>query len=388
MFHHGYQPMGEDHYQLPPRELERMSKVQRRTISGIMFIWGVAFAGVYLLPGLFLLHAKDLSRDLCPGPQVAQGIAVDYSLGDFSFTAAKSIDIAWDITVGRGGQVILLWIARKVYVATLNYVMERSTVTYDFYVAIAFDAKPWDTILALTNHIRSTRRYLVKTAFIFYSVLYIALFPTLVAAMTGYANFTSPYVVFGDESMIPYDEFIRRQQILKNETGIYSFYNGTTYPSDFQLTACFDHPSGRYSYGFSTLIWKIICGLHMVWIFGMYNLWLDAIRKSQLCQAGCRVGKYRAIIDIGEALKEDLGPNTCAYSGDELRAALVFNNTRFGYYQTRKVTPVHIGVSSPENRELYPIDLDAAKGELFGRQDDRDIFEPRSNESNIRPWGR
>ncbi|KAH8151364.1 uncharacterized protein LAJ45_04566 [Morchella importuna] len=381
-FTHKYQRAQDLQSQLPPITLTRISPQERRKKIIIVFAVVVCFATLFIVSGVILLtQGQSFSRDLCPGSgtpvnynagqqtargrhysPLGKGITIDLSFGSLDFTVAKSIDIAWDIIVGRGGQLLLLWIAHKVYVATLDHVTETSAVGYDFYLALAFDIGPWAMVLAIRNQILATRKHVIKVLFILYSVAYIAMFPTLMSAMTGYTNYTSPYIVFEDQSMIPLEDFMGSAE----RYGDTLVLNGTWYPLDYDMTNCLDHPSGHYSYGFSKLVWKLVCGLHLYWVLGMFFLWLDACLHSQLYQAGHRIGKIRAILDVAESLKEDLGPDTCAYTGAQLKKELQKRNPRLTYYQTRKGIPLQIGLSSQSRGG--PIDLDAARGCLFGKQ--------------------
>jgi hypothetical protein len=47
-------------------------------------------------------------------------------------------------------------------------------------------------------------------------------------------------------------------------------------------------------------------------------------RKSELCQKGRQLGKYRAVVDLAEAIRYDLGNDICAYSEKELENRNVY----------------------------------------------------------------
>ncbi|TGO54059.1 hypothetical protein BCON_0113g00190 [Botryotinia convoluta] len=44
--------------------------------------------------------------------------------------------------------------------------------------------------------------------------------------------------------------------------------------------------------------------------------------NSELCRKGRRFGVWRAVADISEAMRQELGPDICAYTEDELAASL------------------------------------------------------------------
>ena len=61
---------------------------------------------------------------------------------------------------------------------------------------------------------------------------------------------------------------------------------------------------------------------HVVaWVLGTYITWIHTTRpsKSQLNRCGRTPGPYRAILDLGEAIKLELGDETGGYEDDEWR---------------------------------------------------------------------
>lgn len=45
-------------------------------------------------------------------------------------------------------------------------------------------------------------------------------------------------------------------------------------------------------------------------------------RKSELCRKGRALGKYRAVVDMAEAIENSLGKEICAYSEEDISAEL------------------------------------------------------------------
>ena len=74
----------------------------------------------------------------------------------------------------------------------------------------------------------------------------------------------------------------------------------------------------RFAWGFSYLWLTITVGITSSWLFGLWVLWIDADHNSQFCRKGRRMGHYHAVLDIANALREELGQNTGAYSEEEL----------------------------------------------------------------------
>jgi len=98
-------------------------------------------------------------------------------------------------------------------------------------------------------------------------------------------------------------------------------YLNKTIPNLQDLAQCL--PESYFVWGFSSLMVYINLSLFMVWLFGMYLVWLDARIYSALCRSGRKVrGHYRAVADLSEAMKEVLGDEICAYSDSELAREL------------------------------------------------------------------
>jgi hypothetical protein len=80
---------------------------------------------------------------------------------------------------------------------------------------------------------------------------------------------------------------------------------------------------------------------------GFWILGRDCVANSELCKKGRRLGLSRAVPDISEAMREELGRNICAYSESELTEALK-NRLPIMYYVKHgtEQEPGHIELSS------------------------------------------
>lgn len=239
-------------------------------------------------------------------------------IGPLSFGQAKVIDVAYDVIVGRGGQLLLFWIAGFVYTAVLNQMLESTKVSYDFYISIAISGTTWDLMRALTKQLRTKTAFRCKTLFLLYSVLYLFAFPTLIAATTSYMTMRTATLELGNHTKInfDYEQWLYAPQQNGQQ---YLEYDGQKYYEAYIADHCAVSNDGNsYIYTSAPFFTLCVCLLQVIWLFGMYGLWVDAGRKSQLHQAGRHLGIYRGILDVAEALNNDLGPNTCAYSDTEL----------------------------------------------------------------------
>jgi hypothetical protein len=54
---------------------------------------------------------------------------INIAFGEFTFSVVKIIDAAWDVVIGRGGQMVVGLVAYRVLRRSLTLTMEKSTVT-------------------------------------------------------------------------------------------------------------------------------------------------------------------------------------------------------------------------------------------------------------------
>ena len=265
---------------LPAKRLSLITKRSRRCKAGWLFLPVFVLSIVPFVGGTFYINNGTNIYSTTGDNQFSKAFTTVFATfiggGSLSFTKAKGIDIAWDLVIGRGGQLLLLWIAGYVYAAVLDQILESTSanVTYDLYISVAISGSALTFTGALIRRLFTTCSFWPKSCFMLYSALYLGAYPTLIAAMTSY--------------------------IAKN-----------------------DSDTDKYSYTIAPWIWVIVCSLQFIWSLGMYGLWVDACRKSQLFQAGRRLGLYRGILDLSEAIRNELGPDTCAYSDAELKKAII-----------------------------------------------------------------
>ena len=145
-------------------------------------------------------------------------------------------------------------------------------------------------------------------------------------------------------------------------------YNNQTLGADLTPFAqCL--PETYFVWGFSSLLIYIVLSLQITWTLGMYLVWLDANIYGALCRSGRKVrGNFRAALDLSEAIGEILGPETCAYSDEELTRELA-RQPGIGYYSNdaQKGDVSHIGLSS---RRIGRVEYNSTK--LYGRRSEND----------------
>jgi hypothetical protein len=123
------------------------------------------------------------------------------SFGAFTFIEVKIIDIAWDLIIGSGGQLLLAWVNYRVFNEWIVYHREMLLTSYKLYTALAFETTTMSILSVLGKEFLAFAKGTWKLFFrrlailsMLLSNLYILSFPTLMAAMTGYITTYQPYI--------------------------------------------------------------------------------------------------------------------------------------------------------------------------------------------------
>ncbi|KAF4452445.1 hypothetical protein F53441_4725 [Fusarium austroafricanum] len=129
---------------------------------------------------------------------------VTLSWGSFNFATAKLIDVAWDLVVGRGFQVIMALIAWQVYVQHLEVSLASRPATYTTIWLLRFQQE--SSVMATSRLARQffLRRLPSTTAMIFMILAssFILAFPTFAGSMTGYTPYSEAYLTASDGGLI------------------------------------------------------------------------------------------------------------------------------------------------------------------------------------------
>lgn len=174
---------------------------------------------------------------------------ITLSGGPLAFAQAKAIDVAWDIVrrfyllyyiitnmmkqvVGRGGQFALAFVFWRVLAKYLTTCMEVQPINYQLFRSIFLenDASLASSYVIIRNFFSRSRgrlRSVTAMVFIASALLYIAAFPTIISAMSGYDSEVSSYFLDENSNMIPFSDFKRVTMIVHdgwrvNLTGDYA----------------------------------------------------------------------------------------------------------------------------------------------------------------------
>lgn len=130
----------------------------------------------------------------------------------WSYTHVRIIDLIWDIGVGRGGQLVLVWVAYRVFHKSLTMLMEREPISFGAYSSVAFQAGSLRSVLSILSALGSgtltpSRKAMKLYALMALTTAYIVAMPSLFSAMTGYAAVYTPSLL-----MQPNDQGIQNCQ--------------------------------------------------------------------------------------------------------------------------------------------------------------------------------
>jgi hypothetical protein len=119
---------------------------------------------------------------------------------------AKLIDVTWDLLVGRGGQLFLLFFSYRVFSSALLRVIELNPISYKLYMALAFRPGEASALLPLSKSIWRTPGWRVKAilSWLLLETLYIGIFPTIASAMTSYVPISKVFIDAADGQSIDY----------------------------------------------------------------------------------------------------------------------------------------------------------------------------------------
>jgi hypothetical protein len=130
--------------------------------------------------------------------------ALDRTFGRFTFGQVKTLDVAWDVLVGRGVQLLAWWIGYIVFSDALLRVIERHAATFQIFQRIALEGPSLLSLWTLVKELWGAKSK--RTRFLFFymwlSTLYITSIPMLLSAMTGYDATSIAWVSLNENNNI------------------------------------------------------------------------------------------------------------------------------------------------------------------------------------------
>lgn len=121
---------------------------------------------------------------------------LDQTWGRFLFSTAKTIDVAWDIVVGRGVQILAWWAAYVVFSDALLRVIERHAASFRIFQRIALEGPSLLSLWTLCKELLAVKSKRTRTlfAYMLVSTSYVLSIPMFLGAMTGYDSTAIPWI--------------------------------------------------------------------------------------------------------------------------------------------------------------------------------------------------
>ncbi|KAI4929080.1 hypothetical protein J4E85_005704 [Alternaria conjuncta] len=148
---------------------------------------------------------------------------LDATWGQFTFSQAKTIDILWDLLIGKGAQALAWWATYNVFCDALLRAIERHPASFSIFQRMAMEGPGLHCLWALTKELWTARS--IRTRFLFFymfwSTGYVLLVPIVLGAMTGYDSTSIAWLdIDGSNNIIPASQLSSAWVILgtKNET--------------------------------------------------------------------------------------------------------------------------------------------------------------------------
>jgi hypothetical protein len=129
---------------------------------------------------------------------------LDQTWGRFSFSTVKTIDVAWDILVGRGVQMLAWSVAYAVFSDALLRVIERHPASFRIFQRIALEGPSLLSLYTLLRELLSVKSKRTKFlfAYLFVSTSYVLCIPMYLGAMTGYDSTSIAWIDLDDSNNI------------------------------------------------------------------------------------------------------------------------------------------------------------------------------------------
>jgi hypothetical protein len=135
---------------------------------------------------------------------------LNFKFGSFSFDEAKLVDVIWDLLIGRGGQLFLLFFSCPAFWSALLRVIELSPVSYKLYTAVSLRPGEASTLLPLAKSLWRTPGWRVKlTLFgVLLATLNVVIFPTIASAMTSYVPVSKVFILSTEGERLDYSSLM------------------------------------------------------------------------------------------------------------------------------------------------------------------------------------
>ncbi|KAF2114958.1 stress responsive A/B barrel domain-containing protein [Lophiotrema nucula] len=135
---------------------------------------------------------------------------LDATFGKFKFSQVKVIDVAWDVGVGRGVQLLAWYYSYAVFTDALLRVIERHPASFETFTHVCLEGACLASIWSLIKDLFRTKSKRTWLLF-FYMVIscsYVMGLPTILSAMTGYTSTAIAWIdADGSDQIVPATNF-------------------------------------------------------------------------------------------------------------------------------------------------------------------------------------
>ncbi|KAF7191410.1 hypothetical protein HII31_07433 [Pseudocercospora fuligena] len=302
--------------------------------------------------------------------------AINLGFGSFSFSVAKSLDLAWDLVIGRVGQALFISFTYITFKRALTTSRRAYEISYEKFLALTYAPSNLMAFLTyLDDFVRpsgSFRQFLMALAVV-YCTVYVLIFPTWVSAMTGYQAQLKPFEsetkvamnnvpicgYFAYDSLDNLVDCAERSQNMSALTGVvyntsilgqtqegpngqqvrlsgfskssnddpYFILEGAKHPlSPTEMLGrglcqpAVQHPN--YQWGFSSLLLLIFLGVTFLILATLYFIWIDTLRLGYADNVEDIFGPLRAAFALSKVIKQEIGDNAAHATEQQLQRLL------------------------------------------------------------------
>lgn len=132
--------------------------------------------------------------------------ALDTTFGQYTFSQVKAIDIAWDVGIGRGLQLLASWASYIIFCNALLKSIERHPASFITFQRIALEGPKLTSIATLMVELWAAKSKRTKALFFYmlWSTAYIVTLPIVIGAMTGYDATSVAWIdIEGVDNIVP-----------------------------------------------------------------------------------------------------------------------------------------------------------------------------------------
>ncbi|KAI0025969.1 hypothetical protein F4780DRAFT_477 [Xylariomycetidae sp. FL0641] len=149
-------------------------------------------------------------------------LQINVRTGKMSFAAAKVLDVAFDLVVGRCGQLLLAWYSGRTIRDVLTRLAKDCGVSLKLFVSLALETHSLETAIRSQTAWRwsKSQRAIAILCTTSLTILYVVAFPTIVSTATSPITATETSIRLPANDTAPVDAFLQTAAFRFNDTGL------------------------------------------------------------------------------------------------------------------------------------------------------------------------